>query len=61
MREAIRSRGRDALPPMLPHVPLLEAADLPDDDWTLPSVGGDDGAGDEDRYATLNVACSFDD
>jgi hypothetical protein len=60
MRQAIHTRLRDAQLASLPMVPLLEATDLPDDDWSLPSVAGDDGF-EDDRYATLNVACSFDD
>lgn len=63
MRQAsVRSR-RDPVA-HLPNVPLLEAGDLPGDDvfWSWHS-GRDceDGFGDDDCYAKLNVACSFDD
>ncbi len=54
-----RIEASAALPP---HVPLLEASDLPDDDWSLPDAFRlDDGFGDDDRLATLSVARAFDD
>lgn len=57
----LRSHAPAAL--QLAHVPLLEATDLPgDDDWSLPGgFASDDGWGDDDRFATLNVSRSFDD
>lgn len=61
MRSATIPRARAGLPPLAPYVPLLEATDLPDDDWSLPTLGNDESPLDDDRYATLNVACSFDD
>lgn len=51
-----------AAPMPIPQVPLLEATDLPDDGWSLPEAfRRDDDFGDDDRYAKLNVARSFDD
>jgi hypothetical protein len=63
MRQATASRARSQAPlQLLPNVPLLEATDLPDDDWTLPGeFMSDDGFGEDDRFATLNVSRSFDD
>lgn len=59
---ASASRLRDAAL-IAPHVPLLESTDLPGDDdtWTLPGEYMSDDFGDDDRFATLSVARSFDD
>lgn len=63
MRQAPSPRGRGRELPLLPDVPLLEDGDLPDDGGWLPpdAFAGEDGAPDDDRYATLNVARAFDD
>ena len=55
-----RMRALDKL--LIAPVPLLEAADLPDDDtWALPGDIAIDDIGDEDRFATLALSRSFDD
>ena len=62
MRAQTSLRRAVPAPLQLPNVPLLEATDLPDDDWSLPGgFSSDDGWGDDDRFATLNVSRSFDD
>lgn len=63
MRNATPSRTRHDAALQLPHVPLLEATDLPGDDeyWSLPGEFYSDEGADDDRFARLNVARSFDD